>query len=310
MKSTNEINHVESVPRGHQAHLRQDAREPLVYVLILNWNGWKDTLECLGALSKAAYTNFRIIVIDNGSTDDSVARIQSAGVALEILETGQNLGFAGGNNVGIERALRDGAEFVWLLNNDTVPSTRALLELVSIAMSKESIGAVGSVLNYYDAPERVQVWGGGYVNHWTGVTRSYDRPVLWSKLSYINGASLLVRSSAIRDVGLLDDAKFMYWEDTDFGRRLQNAGWGLGVASNALVLHKVSSSLGGESSASAYDHFVKSATSYFLRHAPVPIFPLTIRFIGGTMKWALARDWRRLSSLVGALVLALKRVLV
>ncbi len=94
--------------------------QPDVTCILLNWNGWRDTVECLKALKECRYRNLTIIVVDNGSTNDSVARIRAAHPDVLLLESGKNLGFAGGNNIGIRYALAQGAEYVWLLNNDTV----------------------------------------------------------------------------------------------------------------------------------------------------------------------------------------------
>src|SRR5712692_7725778 len=90
--------------------------EPLVYVLLLNWNNWKDTNECLASLRNLDYDGWKVIVLDNGSTDGSVQRIREKHPEVEIMELGENLGFAKGNNAGIRAALERGAEYVWVLN--------------------------------------------------------------------------------------------------------------------------------------------------------------------------------------------------
>jgi len=121
-------------PETDKAELRSGANmlelnaPPQVCCVVLNWNGWADTLECLSALKECRYPSLTIIVVDNGSTDDSAARIKSAHPDILVLESGSNLGFSGGNNIGIRHALATGANYVWLLNNDTKPASDAELE--------------------------------------------------------------------------------------------------------------------------------------------------------------------------------------
>ena len=122
---------------GNERHQKADTRQkfyqqaappsglvPNIACIILNWNGSQDTVDCLDALQHCTYSSFSVIVVDNGSTDDSVARIRTAHPGILLLESGQNLGFAGGNNIGIRHALVHGADYVWLLNNDTQPAPR------------------------------------------------------------------------------------------------------------------------------------------------------------------------------------------
>jgi len=136
---------------------------PFVLVLVLNWNGWRDTLKCLSSLKGLDYQNSRVIVVDNGSTDDSVIWIRRAYPEIELVETGVNLGFAGGNNVGIRYALKHGAKYAWLLNNDTLVAPNTLTEMVMIAKANPKVGAVGSVIYHLTRPNEVQEWAGGRV---------------------------------------------------------------------------------------------------------------------------------------------------
>ena len=148
-----------------------------VWILVLNWNNGKVTNECLASLQGLVYDDFRVIVLDNGSTDGSVECIRERFPDVEIMELGENLGFAKGNNAGIRAALARGAEYVWLLNNDTTVDPKALRAMVEKAESDPRIGAVGSAIYYMSQPERLKVWGGGYVNFWQGRHRHFLRPV-------------------------------------------------------------------------------------------------------------------------------------
>jgi len=266
------------------------AFKPLVYVIVLNWNGWRDTLKCLLSLETLDYPNYRVVVVDNGSTDDSADRIKKAHPDVELIGTSKNLGFAGGNNVGIRYALERGADYVWLLNNDTKVDSHALTAMVEVAERDLEIGAVGSVLYYMDEPERVQAWGGGWVSLWWGISRHFAAPVPAERVHYITGASLLIRRKVLEEVGLLDEGFFMYWEDTDFGFRLRKAGWKLAVASDARVWHKESASLGRQSPV-LDKYFNASAVRFFRRHAPFPMMPILVGPGGRFLKRVVRREW-------------------
>ena len=224
---------------------RAHARTPKTTCIVLNWNGWKDTIECLRALHLCTYPELSIVVVDNGSTDDSVSRICAAFPDVTLLKNKKNLGFAGGNNVGIRHALDQGAEYVWLLNNDTEPAPDALCVLVVKALTDAKIGAIGSICYYADEPATVQAWAGSRVNLWTGHSRLSTGPHEDHWFDALNGASLLISRAAIEAVGLLDADFFLYWEDTEFCLRLRKGGWRIGAARDSRVLHKVNASTGG-----------------------------------------------------------------
>ena len=133
---------------------KMNSSQPLVSIILLNWHGWRDTIACLDSLVSQDYNDYRVLVVDNGSTDDSVARIRAAHPEIPIMETGRNLGFSGGCNVGVRRALEDGADYVWLLNNDTTVDPQALSAMVAVAEADPRVGAVGSVLYGYGRQNR------------------------------------------------------------------------------------------------------------------------------------------------------------
>jgi len=258
-------------------------------VILLNWNGWKDTIECLESVFRLTGEEFRVVVCDNASSDGSLEKIKqwargelaaacsnpqlssltSPSVAkpiqylemtreqaeshsggwdapLTLIQTGANLGFAGGNNVGLRLSLRDpDCQFFWLLNNDTVVYPQSLSALVAKALSDRGIGAVASICYYADAPSTVQVWAGARMNLWIG--RAYNSVVPrsdhWFHALY--GASMLITRGALEEAGLLDEGFFLLWEETEYCLRLRKKGWRLAAASDSRVLHKVSASTGG-----------------------------------------------------------------
>lgn len=246
---------------------------PHVTVVVLNWNGWRDTLQCLQSLQKVNYPAFEVLLVDNASTDDSLTRIRSAWPGLEIVQTEKNLGFGGGCNVGMQRALERGTDFVWLINSDATAAPDSLRALVQVALKDARIGAVGSMVFEMDAPQVVQCWGGGNVNCWTGRSRHRraEGPV-----DFVSGASMLLRSAALEAVGLFDqNTFFMYWEDTDLSFRLRKAGWRLAVASESHVWHRQSASL-GQCNPAREAMFTGSAVRFLRRYATWPVLSVGI----------------------------------
>ena len=240
-----------------------------VEVVVLNWNGWRDTLACLASLQRLNYSNFGLVVVDNGSTDGSQSYIEAEFPDIQVLQTGANLGFGGGCNAGIRRALEKGSDYVWLINSDATVDENALTEMVRVAECHTSIGAVGSVLYEVDQPEKIQLWGGGKVHFLSGAAL---RQVRVANLDYVSGASLLLRREAIAQVGLFDDeAYFMYWEDSDLGFRLRKAGWRLAVADQSRVWHKLSASL-GQGSCQLDAYFTRSGVRFLRRYSFAPSF--------------------------------------
>jgi GT2 family glycosyltransferase len=265
---------------------------PPVTCVILNWNGWEDTIECLEALKQCTYTNLTIVIVDNGSTNDSVARIKASCPDILLLESGRNLGFAGGNNIGIRHALGRGAEYVWLLNNDTRPAPNALTALVAKAITDDRIGAVGSICYYADSPSTVEAWGGARVNLWIGYGRNSTEPREDSWFHSLNGTSILVSTVAIRDAGLLDEGFFLYWEDTEFCLRLRKRGWRIAVAPGSRVVHKVHGSTAGNTL--NLDRYQTASGLRLLRlHSPAPrlasVFFLMIRLSRRLIRLQFAR---------------------
>jgi GT2 family glycosyltransferase len=263
-----------------------------VAIILLNWNGWRDTLACLASLEKLDYSNYRVLVIDNASTDDSVTHIQTAYPDIPLIINDRNLGFGGGCNVGIVKAMEEGADYIWLLNNDTEVAPSALTAMVNVAGTDARIGAVGSVLYYMDAPGKVQAWGGGHVNFWLGLARNYDTHVPENRLHYLTGASLLLRREAQEQVGLFDEKFFMYWEDTDLGFRLRKKGWRLAVAEGSCIWHKESASLGKKSSLLVM-YFNASAVLFFSKHAVLPVIPILVGVSSRMIKSLVMGNWKR-----------------
>ncbi len=225
---------------------------PKIIVLLLNWNGKKDTLECLSSMEKVTYRNFQTIIVDNGSKDDSVVSLRKAYPHIPILETGANLGFAGGNNVGIEWALRHHAEWILLLNNDTVVAPDFLDAFMKAAKEKPAAKILGAKILRYDKPLVIDHLGGFWRpdlgEFYSPNAGEEDHPYLeMQEADYVCGAALLMHRSVPEAIGLLEPKFFLYWEESDFCYRAKKKGFEVWTAPETKIWHKVSSSfIGGK----------------------------------------------------------------
>jgi hypothetical protein len=226
----------------------------------------------------------RILVVDNASSDDSVASIRREFPSVEVIVNALNLRFAGGNNVGIRHALQKGTEYVLLLNNDTTVDPEFLTELVKRAEGDPAIGMVGAKIYYYSDPGRIWFAGGriewwkGWISH-IGLRESdHGQHDTSADVDYITGCCLLVKRSVIDKTGMLDERFFMYGEDVDWCLRAQRAGFRLLYEPRAKVWHKLSVSSGGHFSWYKNRNKLKSTVRLALRYAH-PVQWLTIPFL-------------------------------
>ncbi|MDA8153518.1 MAG: glycosyltransferase [Acidithiobacillus sp.] len=276
-----------------------------VATILLNWNNAADTIRCLRSLRYLRGARPEVVVVDNGSTDDSVACIRAAaahlGFPVTILETGSNLGFGGGCNVGIRHALEQGADYLWLLNTDAIPHPDALRSLVEAMERDAQVGAVGSVIYDLERPEHIQTWGGGQVHLRLGVTHHHRHPVKAGQLHYLTACSLLLRGVSLAQTGLFDEKTFfMYWEDADLCLRLRQKGWNLAVAERSLVWHRTSSSLGRTHPLK--DYYVTISVGHFQRrYAPSPLVAMALGMTARITRRAAMGRWLNVRAMVAAL---------
>jgi GT2 family glycosyltransferase len=227
-----------------------------VFVIIVNWNGKQDTHRCLSSLEKIEKHNvdLHVVVVDNGSTDDSVARIREKFPRVTVLPAGRNLGFTGGNNIGITYALRHQADFVWLLNNDTLVDPHVLDSMGSFVDPK--VGVVGSKIYFAPGHEfhlarykeneqgRVFWYAGGLVD-WHNMYAShrgvdevdhgqYDTE---EDTPFVTGCSMMIKRSVFDRIGMLDDRYYLYLEDLDFCLRAKKAGFSLRYVPSSVLWH-------------------------------------------------------------------------
>jgi GT2 family glycosyltransferase len=218
---------------------------PSVTTVILNWNGIADTRECLNSLRGITYPNNHILVIDNGSKEDEASLIeQEYGSFVTVLRNIENLGFAGGANVGMRRALEEGTDYVLLLNNDVTVAPSFLEAMIDAAEARRRPAALCPKAYFQDRPGVIYSTGGS-VNMWTGVARQLGRGELdtgqferAARRDYADGLCMLIPLAAVREVGLLDEEYFNYWEETDWCVRARAKGLRCFYVPEARVWHK------------------------------------------------------------------------
>ena len=217
--------------------------EPLVISIILNTNRRDDTLECLRSLAEQTYPNQRAIVLDNHSTDGSVEAIRAEFPAVEIIHLQENLGYAGNNNVGIQAALVQGADWVFVLNEDTVMAADCIEQLIRVGESDPQIGILGPMVYHHDEPEIIQSAGGIITPRWEGRHLGQNEPdrgqfAAPHRVDWISGCAILLRRAAIEEAGMLDPRFFYYWEETEWCLRIGKAGWQVVHVPAAKLWHK------------------------------------------------------------------------
>jgi GT2 family glycosyltransferase len=237
---------------------------PKVVIVILNWNKPDDTIECLKSVYNIDYDNYEVLLIDNASTDDSVYKINQNYPYLKIIENNENNGFTGGNNQGIRIALERGADYVWLLNNDTVVKQDTLKLIVEVASSSDQIGLVSPAIYYYDNDQVCQFSGAivDPVNYNLSYLDNTPKNTLISNSLVLWGTALLIRCDLIKKVGLLRSDYFAYGEDEEFSLRSLKANYTNAMVRNSIVLHK--NQLPGDGSLKPYYYYYyKIRNSYY-----------------------------------------------
>lgn len=222
---------------------------PKVFIIILNWNQWQLTEDCLISLRDIHYDNFQIIVIDNGSSPEQkdLMRNSSLRPFFILLENASNLGFAAGNNVGIRYALNQGADYALLLNNDTLTSDKDLLKkMVAVAEDNSNVGIVGPKIYYYQEDQKpAKIWFAGGKINWLKTKAWHlknNEQGQARETDFVTGCCLLIKKEVINKIGLMPEEYFLYFEDADWSLRARRAGYKCLYLSTVWLWHKVSSS--------------------------------------------------------------------
>ena len=214
-----------------------------VAIVILNWNGWGYTQACIESLLAAGFPENDIVLVDNGSTDGSLINVLKRFNAVHLIQNKVNEGFTGGNNIGIQYALNREYEYIMLLNNDTTVSPGFLELLMAEMKTSDKLAAIQPLI-YYMEPE-TEIWNaGGKYHSWLGFSQTNytiesEKPYL---TEWISGCAILVRSTVLEDVGLLDNMYFAYFEDVDWSLRMRKRGFELKVHPQSIIYHEAGAS--------------------------------------------------------------------
>lgn len=258
---------------------------PLVGIVTVNWNRWPDTVECLQSLERQTYPNFRIFLVDNGSTDGSAEILRRSFPRITMVLSRENVGFAAGFNRGIRRALQEECAYVLILNNDTIADAGMLQELVLAAGPDFALTA--PLIFFHHQPKRIWSAGGRCHPVTLEMTDRYPRslegknPLDPLPREYLTGCALLMDRDLFTRVGFFDERFFLYYEDMDYCLRVRRQGYRLRLVPKAKLWHKVSVSSGGAGSVEERYYMAQSSVLFFRKHVRGLQWPVV-------MVWRLA----------------------
>ena len=298
---------------------KRNNNNPLVCVVILNYKNWHDTIDCIESVFRCTYDNFRVLVIDNDSQNDSISNMldwakshfpdqdnlekncfnsQNLDIIREpsflpplvFIQNNENAGFAAGNNV-VLRLLAGQDIYVWMLNPDMVIAENALFELVQFAKTKPSNTIIGSVVKFYDDPGKIQMYGGGQVKFRSGTISFIKNSGRISDLDYISGGAMFIHANLLEKFGLLPEKYFLYWEETDWCYSARLQGGTLAVCESSVVFDKVGTTIGRSYLAEFY--YTRNGLLFLYKYKPenIPkaLFYCRIRLL----KKILQLQWKR-----------------
>jgi GT2 family glycosyltransferase len=290
-----------------------------IFLVILNWNRAADTIDCLESISKARISGFvlQVVVVDNASSDNSVRKIKDAifkikveGLALNVISNEKNMGFAAGNNVGIQYALGKGADYVVVLNNDTLVHPDLLIKILGVARQDKLLGAASPKIYFARGFEFYKdryknkdlgkvIWYAGGEIDWKNVygkgrgvdeidKGQYDEV---AECDYATGTCMFIPRRVFEKVGYFDERYYMYYEDTDLSQRIKRAGFKTIYVPNAVIWHKVaqSSAIGSDLN----DYYISRNRLIFgIKYAPlrakISLIRQSMRFLLRGRKWQKA----------------------
>lgn len=278
---------------------------PKVFIVILNWNGLEVTIECLDSVMKMDYPNYEVVVVDNGSTGDDVGVLrQKYGNQIHIIKNDKNYGLSKGRNIGMGYALKTGADYMQILDNDIVVAPDFLSQLIDVAQTDPNIGVVGPKLYHYEEPKKLW-YAGRYMNYWTGlpvdrakgeIDRGQFEEIV--DVDYATGGSMLISRDALLNAGLLDEKFFFWWEDVDFCTRVTRAGFRVVFVPMAKIWIKENTPEHNEARAPAYGYyFLRNRFILMAKHCnKLQLFTSTLCFILIEAPRLLVKYWRHYRS--------------
>lgn len=270
-----------------------DKAYPLVSIVSINYNQSGVTLEMLDSLRKVTYPNFEVIIIDNASPSDNPDIISEKYPEVTLIKSRENLGFAGGNNIGIETSKGD---FILLLNNDTEVEPDFLAPLVKKFRENKSIGVISPKIYFHHTPGMLQFTGISRINRYTTRSKGWGHSQMDTgqfdkdtETFFTHGAAMMIPREVIKKVGMMAPVFFLYYEEMDWVQRIRDAGYQAWYVHNSVVYHKESISTGKQSPLKIY--YLNRARMIYLRRNTRGInlfLALVFQFLISTPKNLLA----------------------
>ena len=274
---------------------------PQVCVIILNWNGLEDTIECLESLKKVTYPNYEVVVVDNGSRgDDAEVLEEKFSGYIHLIRNDRNYGYTGGNNIGIQYALNHSSpDYLLILNNDIVVAPDFLGQMIKVAEDDTSIGIAGPKVYYYDVPDHIQS-AGIMTSMRTGRSRVLGVKQIdtgqfetQQEVDYVSGCCLLIKKELIQKVGVFDERYFCYCEERDYCIRAERAGYKTVYVPLAKIWHKKPmqekmwqrTPQGGHTAALSYYYWARNRFKFMRKHATKKQYRSFLAYFFGYHFW-------------------------
>lgn len=290
--------------------------QPYVISVILNNNRREDTLSCIESLLNSTYSNHKVIVLDNRSTDGSIDAIRIAFPSVQIIDLLSNMGYAGNNNIGIKAAIAQKADWIFILNEDTILHPECINELVNFGESDEKAGIVGPLVYHHDEPDCIQSAGGKLDQYWDSWHIAQNQSDVGQIVSphtvdFISGCAIMVRNAIIKQIGLIDERFFLYKEEAEWCLRARKSGWRVTNIPSAKIWHK---GVQREYRPKPYVTYYKTRNWFLLlstHHAPLSVhLGAWLQSIRTIISWTIRPKWRGKRAHRNAMVLGMKDFLL
>lgn len=223
--------------------------EPLVFLIVLNYKGYEDTCECVDNLLQQNYGNYKILIVDNDSQDQSYEKLVMRYPYIQIIQTGKNLGYAGGNNIGIQIAVKEGAQYIGILNNDIKAEVDVVAEMVTAFAHDERLGMIGPAICEWNS-DIIQS-AGAKISFYTGNSILYHKGENYLELNrrnmiygnYLGGAALFFRTSILDEIGQIPECYFLFFEETEWCAKTIKSGYFVACDLKVRIWHKESATV-------------------------------------------------------------------
>ncbi len=252
-----------------------------IFIILLNYNNYIDTIECIKSIKEnEKQIEYEIIVVDNKSTNNSVEELEKI-EGIHLIKAEDNKGFSHGNNLGIEYAINNKAEYLLLLNNDTIITENSISKIYKEMTKHNDVGIMGARIMYHEDKNKINYIGGRVNwNKGTVIIERKGKTYIEEKqdfkyTEFVTGCCMLIKKETIEKLGYLPEQYFMYYEDIDYCVNAKRHGYKLGVCLNSIIYHKESASSGGMQSAFSIKWNTRNRLIFIERYVQKKVLALT-----------------------------------